>query len=94
MTHDGSEVTGPSAQEWGQLADHPLQTAAPMPLRQFARPVFEPGDGLVGDASAQLRFVPQREAEERASPRSVHGALLGFDLKLEASFDETGQRIL
>ena len=64
-----------------------------MPPRQLAHPVFEPGDGLGGDTPAQLRFVPQRKAEERASPRSVHGALCGVDLKLEAAFDEAGHAL-
>ena len=88
-----AEVAGPSPQVWDQLADHPLQGDAPMSPRQLAHPVFEPDDGLVGNASPELRFVPHREAEERAVPRSGNGTLLRVDLKLEAPFDEAGQAL-
>ena len=59
-----------------------------MSPRQLAHPVFEPDDGLVGDASPEFRFVPHRKAEERPVPRSGNGTLLRVDLKLEAPFDE------
>jgi hypothetical protein len=64
-----------------------------MSPRQLAHPVFEPGDGFVGDAAPELRFVPYREAKERAVPRSGDGTLLRVDLKLEAPFDEAGQAL-
>ena len=47
-----------------------------MPPRQVAHPVFEPGDGLVGDASPRLRFVRDREAKEGPLPRPGDGTLL------------------
>src|SRR5712675_1706550 len=58
---------------------------------QLAHPVFEPGDGLVGDASPRLRFVRDGEAKERSLPRPGDGTLLRVDLELEASLDEAGQ---
>ena len=64
-----------------------------MSPRQLAHPVLEPDDGLVGDASPELRFVPYREAEERPVPRSGNSTLLRVDLKLQAPFDEAGQAL-
>src|ERR1700674_2647316 len=62
-----------------------------MPPGQFANSVFEPGHGLVGDASPEPRIILDREAEERPVPRSGDGTLLRVDLQLEASFDGAGQ---
>jgi len=55
-----------------------------MPPRQFANSVFEPGHGLVGDASPERRVILDREAEERPVPRSGDGTLLRVDLQFEA----------
>jgi hypothetical protein len=62
-----------------------------MSPRQLAHPVFEPDDGLFGDASSELRFAPHSEAEERPVLRSGNGTVLCLDLKLDATFDEAGQ---
>src|ERR1700730_1363044 len=86
-----TEVPGPTPHERVQVGNHLLQADAPMPPGQFANPVFEPGHGLVGDASPEHRIILDREAEERPVPRSVDGTLLRVDLQLEASFDEAGQ---
>jgi len=64
-----------------------------MSPRQLAHPVLEPDDGLGGDASPKLQFVPHRETEERPVPWSGNGTLLRVDLKLEAPFDEAGQAL-
>src|SRR5262249_36299955 len=64
---------------------------APMPPRQFANPVLEPGHGLVGDASPEAWVILDREAEERPVPRAGDGTLLRIDLQFEAPFDEAGQ---
>src|ERR1700730_12643035 len=86
-----AEVPGPTPHERVQVGDHLLQADAPMPPGQFANSVFEPGHGLVGDASPEPRIILDREAEERPVPRSGDGTLLRVDLQLEASFDEAGQ---
>src|ERR1700694_4687760 len=86
-----AEVPGPTPHERVQVGNHLLQADAPMPPGQFANSVFEPGHGLVGDASPEPRVILDREAEERPVPRSGDGTLLRVDLQLEASFDEAGQ---
>src|SRR6267142_2343868 len=86
-----TEVPGPTPHERVQVGDHLLQADAPMPPRQLANPVFEPGHGLVGNAPPERRVILDREAEERPVPRSGDGTLLRVDLQLEASFDEAGQ---
>src|SRR5882724_5210595 len=86
-----AEVPGPTPHERVQVGNHLLQADAPMPPGQFANPVFEPGHGLVGDASPERRVILDREAEERAVPRPSDGTLRRVDLQLEASFDEAGQ---
>src|SRR5467141_3460746 len=86
-----AEVPGPTPHKRVQVGDHLLQADAPMPPRQFANPVFEPGHGLVGNAPPECRIILDREAEERPVPRSGDGTLLGVDLQLEAPFDEAGQ---
>src|SRR5207247_981440 len=86
-----AEVPGPTPHERVQVGDHLLQADAPMPPGQFANSVFEPGHGLVGDASPEPRIILDREAEERPVPRSGDGTFLRVDLQLEASFDEAGQ---
>ena len=86
-----AEVPGPSPHKRVQIDDHLLQADAPMPPRQFANPVFEPGHGLVGDAPPEAWVILDREAEERPVPRSGDGTLLRIDLQFEAPFDEAGQ---
>src|SRR6202047_1093645 len=72
-----AEVPGPTPHERVQVGNHLLQADAPMPPRQFANPVFEPGHGLVGDAPPERRVILDGEAEERPVPRSGAGPLLG-----------------
>jgi hypothetical protein len=86
-----AEVPGPSPHKRVQIDDHLLQADAPMPPRQFANPVFEPGHGLVGDAPPEAWVILDREAEERPVPRSGDSTLLRIDLQFEAPFDEAGQ---
>src|ERR1700736_1866799 len=86
-----AEVGGPSPQVWDQLADHPFQADAPVPPRQLANPIFEPGHGLVGDAPPERRIVLDCKAEERPVPGAGDGTLLRVDLQFEAPFDEAGQ---
>src|SRR5712664_4538722 len=86
-----AEVPGPTPHERVQVGDHLLQADAPMPPRQFANSVFEPGHGLIGNAPPKRRVILDREAEERPVPRSGDGTLLGVDLQFEAPFDEAGQ---
>src|SRR4051812_11246509 len=62
-----------------------------MPARQFAKPVFEPDHGLVGDAPPEAWAILDREAKERPVPRSGDGTLLRIDLQFESPFDEAGQ---
>ena len=59
-----------------------------MSPRQIADPVFEPGHGLVGDASPRLRFVRDGKAKERALPRPGDGTLLRVNLLLVAGFSD------
>src|SRR4051794_34604408 len=59
-----TEIAGPAPQVWDQLPDHPFQGDAPMPSRQCAHPMFEAGDGLVGNASPERPVIPHGEAEE------------------------------
>src|SRR5262249_22983604 len=67
---------------------HPLQAHPAVASRHVPHPVLEPGDGLVGDATAWRALFRQRKAEEGALPWMSHGALLRVDLKLETPFDE------
>src|SRR3954451_17982701 len=78
---------------WDQLPDHPFQGDAPMPSRQCAHPMFEAGDGLVGNASPERPVIPHGEAEELPAPRLGNSTLLRVGLKLEAPFDEAGQAL-
>ena len=64
-------VPGPTPRERVQVGDHLFQADAPMPPRQFANPIFEPGHGLVGNAPPERRVIRDREAEERPVPRPV-----------------------
>jgi hypothetical protein len=86
-----AEVPGPSPHKRVQVGDHLLQADAPMPPRQFANPVFEPGHGLIGNAPPERRVILDRKAEERPVPRPGDGTLFRIDLQFEAPFDEAGQ---
>src|SRR5947208_8460666 len=86
-----AEIPGASPHKRVQVGDHLLQADAPMPPRQFANPVFEPGHGLVGDAPTEYRVILDREAEERPVPRPGDSTLLRVDLQLKPPFDEAGQ---
>src|SRR3954451_2338332 len=88
-----AEIAGPTPRVWDQLPDHPFQGDAPMPSRQCAHPMFEAGDGLVGNASPERPVIPHGEAEELPAPRLGNSTLLRVDLKLEAPFDEAGQAL-
>src|ERR1700738_3892618 len=55
-----TEVPGPAPHERVQVGNHLLQADAPMPPGQFANSVFEPGHGLVGDASPEHRIILDR----------------------------------
>src|SRR6478609_4567691 len=84
-----SALSRPSPQQRVQVGDHPLQADPAIASRQTPHPVLEPGDGLVGDATAWRALLRQRKAEEGALPWVSHGALFRVDLELETPFDET-----
>src|SRR5713101_6502522 len=88
-----AEVAGPTPYERVQVGDHLLQADAPVPPSPFTNPIFKPGHGLVGDAPPERRVIRDREAKERAVPRSGDGTLLRVDLQFEASFDKEGQAL-
>src|SRR6266404_851308 len=63
-----AEVPGPPSHERVQVGDHLLQADAPMPPRQFANSVFEPGHGLVGNAPPERRVILDRPIDWQARP--------------------------